>query len=248
MIFKLLACEVLTREIAYCIARCPHAVNPVFTAKGEHDTPAALKDLLQRRIDEAQHEDVAYDAILLGYGLCGNAVLGLTARDVPLVIPRAHDCTTLFLGSKEAFHTHFEANPSQAWASVGYSERGDTVIADSSTRDHLLGTDYAALVEQYGEENAAYIAQSLRVAHASSDLFFLDVPETHVPEVVARIRAEAAEQNLPLRVIAGSLRLIEGLVSGQWPDAEFLTVPPGHRITALYDWDRVVASSPAPGA
>lgn len=246
MIFKLLACDVITREACYCIARCPHAVSPVFNLKGEHNEPDRLRARLQSQIDGAAAEGVAYDAVLLGYGLCGNAATGLVANTVPLVIPRAHDCTTLFLGSKEAFQCHFGQNPSQCWASVGYSERGDTAMSDNSTRKHLgLGQAYEELVAQYGEENAAYLIEMLRTEHGSSGVHIIDVPETRVESVLDRIRAKAAAENKTVSEITGSIGLIQRLLSGQWPEEEFLVVPPGHRIVGVYDMEEVVSARPA---
>jgi hypothetical protein len=32
------------------------------------------------------------------------------------------------------------------------------------------------------------------------------------------------------------------LLSGEWPEDDFLVVPPGHRVRALYDMDRVIVS------
>ena len=204
MIFKLLSCDVLTREVSYCIARCPHTIRPVFTPKGEHNKPAQLRQNLQSQIDAAAAEEQVYDAVLLGYGLCGNAISGLVAREYPLVIPRAHDCTTLFLGSRQAFQCHFAENPSQTWASVGYSEAGDTVMSDDRTRNFLgLGQDYASLVEQYGEENAAYLIEAMRTEHGSDSMILIDIPETTIPEITERIRESAEEMNLKIVEIGG---------------------------------------------
>ncbi len=46
---------------------------------------------MSRRLQEvlAAVETAAYDAVLFGYGLCNNGLVGLTATSVPLVIPRA---------------------------------------------------------------------------------------------------------------------------------------------------------------
>lgn len=246
MYYKLLACDVLTRELAYCIARSPHTVSAVFAPKGEHNVPDRLRALLQAQIDAAADEDTTYDAVLLAYGLCGNAISGLTARKYPLVVPRAHDCTALFLGSKEAFREHFGDNPSRGWTSVGYSERGDSIISDSRTRDYLAGgQSYEELIAQYGEENALYFMEMLAPKHESDELLLLDVPETRVPAVVERIRGQAEAAGLRIRELPGSIRLIDMLVSGDWREEDFLVVPPGHKIAALYDLDRVVAAAPA---
>ncbi|MEZ4559788.1 MAG: DUF1638 domain-containing protein [Caldilineaceae bacterium] len=36
--------------------------------------------------------------ILLAYGLCGTATADLVARHTPIIMPKAHDCITLYLG------------------------------------------------------------------------------------------------------------------------------------------------------
>lgn len=241
--YRLVACDVLTREACHCIARSPHAIDPVFTEKGEHDQPNAMRTHLQTIIDEAQEKE--YDAILLAYGLCGNATVGLQARKQPLVIPRAHDCTTLFLGSKAMFTEHFGKNPSQTWASIGYSERGDKVIADDSTRQHLgLEQSLDELIELYGEENAQYMLDMLRTEHGSDDVVFIDVPETRIESVHDRIRSIAEAEGKPVREVTGSIRLIDQLLAGDWPEDDFLVVPPGHRIEAVYDADEVARAVP----
>lgn len=246
MNLKLLACDVLTREIGYCLARSPHMVNVTFSAKGEHNDAGRLREVIQTNIDAAASEEAAYDAILLAYGLCGNATVGLVARDLPMIVPRAHDCTTLFLGSKGAFGEHFGANPSQVWASVGYSERGESVISDTSTHGFWgLEQDYAGMVATYGEENAKYLLETLRTQHGSDQLFLIDVPETRVEAVYARIREQAAALNLTVRAIPGSVALIDKLLSGDWPEADFLRVPPHHRIAGVYDLERVIEAVPA---
>lgn len=246
MIFKLLSCDVLVREVSYCIVRCPHTVRPVFTPKGEHNNPVQLRANLQSQIDAAANEKQTYDAVLLGYGLCGNAIAGLIAKRYPLVIPRAHDCTTLFLGSRQAFQCHFADNPSQTWAAAGYSEGGDTVMSDNSTRNFLgLGQDYAALVEQYGEENAKYLIETMRTEHGSDSMYLIGIPETNVPEITDRIRKAATDAELKVVELAGSLRLIQGLLAGNWSEEDYLVVPPGHRITGLYDYEQVISSEPA---
>lgn len=245
MRFKLIACDVLLREVAFCVAKSPHTVDMAFTPKEEHNESERLRATLQRHVDATAEAPLPYDAVLLAYGLCGNSTAGLVAKGCPLVIPRAHDCTTLFLGSKAAFSEHFGDNPSQCWASVGYAERGESVFADSDTRAWLNpGQSYEEMVELYGEENAAFMMEALGGKPGSEGVYFLDVPETRVEAIVERIRSEAERQGKEFREIPGSLRLIDRLVSGDWPKEEFLVVPPGKRVAARYDWDEVIASEP----
>ena len=80
MYFKLIACDVLTREAGYCIARTPHTVDVEFTEKGQHEDSDRLRHLLQEKIDSTAETGKPYDAVLLAYGLCGNATAGLHAQ------------------------------------------------------------------------------------------------------------------------------------------------------------------------
>ncbi len=244
MLLRVIACDVLTREVCWCAARTPHTLDISFTAKGEHNAPTKLRALLQEQIDGAAQNASPYDAVLLAYGLCGNAAVGLTARDCPLVIPRAHDCTTLFLGSKEAFRAHFGANPSQAWTSVGYAERGDAILSDGDARSFSeTGLSFAQIVEQYGEENARYLVAALSAGHDSPEIPFLDVPETHIPAIVARIREHIAARGKTMRPLPGNIALIENLLFGDWPEDQFLVVPPGARIEGVYDHNQVLKAT-----
>ncbi|HSW43038.1 MAG TPA: DUF1638 domain-containing protein, partial [Patescibacteria group bacterium] len=99
-----LTCEVLARSVYLCAARSPHVVDVHLHRRGLHDDPPNLRALLQAEIDAA---GTPYDAIVLAYGLCGAATAGLRAASIPLVVPRAHDCITLFLGSRDRYTAEF---------------------------------------------------------------------------------------------------------------------------------------------
>ena len=121
MWLKCITCEALARPVYLCAARSPHIVDVELLQRGLHNQPADLRTRLQALIDVAQSR--SYDAVLLAYGLCGQATAGLIARNVPLVIPRAHDCITLFLGSRLRYRDQFENYPGTYWYSQDYIER-----------------------------------------------------------------------------------------------------------------------------
>ncbi|GAH63322.1 unnamed protein product, partial [marine sediment metagenome] len=70
-----------------------------FLEQGLHRTPTKMPNIIQGKIHQA---DDKIDYIVLGYSLCGNGIVGVKAEKQPLVIPKAHDCIDLFLGSLEA--------------------------------------------------------------------------------------------------------------------------------------------------
>ena len=137
MKLKLICCEVFLREACLILSNSPHTIDPEFTPKGSHDNPAQLRKLLQDKINSIP-SSAGYDAVLLGYGICGNATAGLTAGSVPLIIPRAHDCCTILLGSRERFVECFQKNLSAEWSSAGYMERGENYLREAAVGQNNL--------------------------------------------------------------------------------------------------------------
>lgn len=248
MLLKLIACNVFLREICLAVAESPHTIDLEFTELGEHVHPDVLNRKLQERIEAAASNSKSYEAILLGFGICGNAGVGLEARRVRLVMPRAHDCCTVLLGSREAFKAHFKDNPSMPFSSTGYMERGEYYLRreGEGTAVHY-GDEYAAYVAQYGEENAKYLIETLHpTSHASAgnQAVFIDIPETAPLGAAERFRAKAEADGHRFVRLEGSLRLIRKLVRGEWDD-DFLVVEPGQRVRGVYDWTEVVRAEPA---
>jgi len=161
MRLKLIACDVFLREICLLLSRSPHTFDLEFTEKDSHNHSDTLRQTIQEKIDLCMGKK--FDAILLAYGICGNSTIGLQARDTRLVIPRAHDCCTLFLGSREKFREHFKDNPSQPFSSAGYMERSDTLYHDGLYQAGGDGdSKFQEYVEKYGEDNAKYIYERAR--------------------------------------------------------------------------------------
>jgi len=172
--FSVVACQVLWREIAAVASSLPHSYELRFLRQGLHTTPDILRSDLQVAIDLASEgtlvgsaagesgltsfaaNRIKPKAVLLGYGLCSNGIAGIEARDVPLVAPRAHDCVTFFLGSKERYRAVFDASPGTYWYSPGWIETGT-----QPGRDHMekLRSEYSL---KYGEDNADYLMEMER--------------------------------------------------------------------------------------
>lgn len=110
MRLKLISCEVLYREMCAEVARAPHQVDVEFLPKGLHDLggkPMAVE--VQKVIDAVPAG--RYDAIVMGYGLCGNGLAGIEARHTRIVLPRTHDCIALLMGSRRTYQQYFDTHP-----------------------------------------------------------------------------------------------------------------------------------------
>ena len=150
MKYKLISCNVFKRELKGIVCGSPNELDIEFLELGEHAHPSELRRKLQQKIDDAAE----CDALLFCYGLCGTATDGLTAKHCPVVIPRSHDCCGILLGSRKRFGEIFRPMPSTPFASVGFAESGDYYFHEG---EMLHGDAYAAMVEQYGEDDAKYI-------------------------------------------------------------------------------------------
>jgi hypothetical protein len=241
MLLKLISCNVFQRESALCIARSPHVIDSDYTELGEHARSAGLRQILQDRIDATEASGKAYDAILLLFGLCGNATVGIRARKTRLVIPRAHDCCTILLGSQARFVENFGKAPSTPFSSVGYLERGNYFLRtqDDGAMGVQTGDAYQSLVDKYGEEDAKYIWAEMHPEHENKAVF-IDLPETRHLGYAEKFQAKAKEAGKESVRLDGNIRLIENLLQGNWDEKEYLVVPPGSEIEGVYDWEQVV--------
>jgi len=236
MRYKLIACEVLFREVCYCASLCDNIVDVDFIQKGLHDIGAEkMSDKLQQHIDGI---DVSkYDAILLCYGLCNNGILNLHA-EIPIVIPRAHDCITLLLGSKERYREYFDANPGTYFKSSGWIERGaSSGDSDDNVMNQLgLNKTYEDYVEIYGEDNAEYIMEMLGDWSTKyTKMTYINTKLGNVESDRAESQRGASEKQWTYEEIDGDTRLIMKLLNGKWDDGEFLIIPRGNKITASND-------------
>jgi len=241
---KLISCEVLYREICFAVSRSPHQVDLEFLPKGLHDIGCAgMRGRLQTAIDQVN--TTQYDALLLGYGLCNYGITGLSCRDIPLVVPRAHDCMTLFFGDKSKYMEYFEKNPGTYFLTSGWLERGEaTGELRQLSIQHETGMDlsYEALVERYGEDNARYLYDQLcdQTRHYSR-ITFLEMGVEPDDRFQRQAREKAGSHNWSFESIRGDMRLILNLVDGKWDEEDFLVLRPGEKVAVSHDGSIIAA-------
>lgn len=244
--FKLLACEIIYREACLLASQSAHIVDVEFLEKGLHDMgKEKMLTRLQDKINAIDTRD--YEAILLGYARCNDGVAGLRAPAIPLIIPRAHDCITFFFGSKEAYEKYFFSHPGSYFRTTGWTERGGYHPDDpSSTVMGQLGLDrtYQEYVAKYGEENAQYIFQTLGAWQDNYQrITYIDMGLPLDPEYAELARREAVDRKLSFEQIPGDLRLLRMMLAGDWPEEDFLTVPPKWQVDSENDGRILIAVS-----
>ena len=149
-----LTCEALARSIYTAAANSSNTISIRLFRQGLHNTPKILRAALQDEIDALEADN--YDAILLAYGICGTSTVGLVSGSTRLVIPRAHDCITLYLGSHQRYLEEFNRHPGTYWYSVDYLERNEDGASVALRRAGIEEQEnqYEEYVRKYGKESA----------------------------------------------------------------------------------------------
>ncbi len=113
---------------------------------GLHLTPQKMRAAIQEQIDDLTTPHL----VLIGFGLCGNGLVGLKSRNHTLVIPRVDDCVALFFGSRTTYLREFQAEPGTYYLTPGWLECGGEPRSE-----------YLKCVEKYGTEKATLISNTL---------------------------------------------------------------------------------------
>jgi hypothetical protein len=169
---------------------------------------------LQEKINKASS---AADVLLLGYGLCGMAAVGLQAITATLVIPRVDDCIAFLLGSRAARQIRIEKEPGTYFLTKSYIEAGITVFSD-----------YQRLVERRGSVKARRMIGL--VLKNYTRLCFITSPRGEAEHYRDYARRMAAEFHLSYEQIVGTPTLAKRLVLGPWNE-EFVVIPRGRTLT-----------------
>jgi hypothetical protein len=239
---KFIGCRVLSREAHHLAAEMSQPVDLEFFDVALHARPSEQKAALQAAVDVAD-DPGKYRAILLGYGRCSDGLAGLRARTVPLAIPRAHDCITLLLGSREAYRQEFEQQPGTYYQSAGWVEQGGEIVEDSpappgfdAALQHLGLTDSCEqLVSKHGRANADYLIETLGGwAKAYSRLCYLEMGTCDESRFIEQSRRRAEQMGWTFEHRRGDLALLRKLLQGPWDD-DILVVQPGQAVAPRND-------------
>lgn len=252
MIIKFICCDVFARIACELVSKSPHIVDIEFVPMLTHTEPEKLKQIIRGITDKSINMSGRnYDAVLLGYGLCGNSVTGLSCP-VPMIIPRAHDCCTIFMGNKENFLEAFGNILSARWSSTGYYERCHLIHQNRSAEKegdnteqlalYKTSAEYMGYVKKYGEDNADYIWETMHPEIETDEAVYIKVDGYEYSNAYENYSAEIANAGKELKTVEGDVSMLKALIDGEWDDERFLVVPPGKKIIGVYDMQYVMTA------
>jgi hypothetical protein len=207
----IVACKTLGPEIELVMRRHGIDMPLTFVESGKHIWPDKLRACIQESIDSVP----AGKTILLVFGFCGNSMVGIKSRSHTLLMPRVADCIPLFLGSQKkreeyGIYTYFYTK--------GYLESESNFIKD-----------YEGCVKKYGEKRSIWMIQEMMKHY--KNVAVIDTGAFDPEDLKEKIAPFAGIIDVPVSVIPGNLRIIDMLLTGDWRDDEFLTIPPESEVS-----------------
>ncbi|WP_224957791.1 DUF1638 domain-containing protein [Geomonas subterranea] len=205
---RIIACEVMREELLAVPAA--HPVEFVFVSMGLHRWPDKLREELRALLAET----TGVERVVLAFGLCGGAVAGLAAPGVPLLVPRAHDCIPLLLGSRYTHESLMAEEKGTFFLSGGWLEGERTIFSE-----------YRRVRDKYGEAKAKRVMAEMFDAYRR--LLFIRTSHPREDEHVATGQELALLLGLEYRELSGRRAWLARIVNGPWDGDSFLEFEPG---------------------
>jgi hypothetical protein len=242
-----IACPVFQRELEMLATGAKTEVTFRHLEMGLHEGPTEnLRSALQGAIDGVAAGQ--WDAIAIGYGLCNRGIVGLEARALPVVIPRAHDCIGMLLGSSQCYLAQLEAQPGTYFQTAGWLENmpaGGEVRQQNFTFGPNSNVTREQLVEKYGEENADYLLEQFNnFTRHYERLAYIATPAPQSARWEKTAKEIAHQRGWKFERLQGDLGWLRRLLNADWNDREFLTLKPGERVGLRHN-AQLIGAEPA---
>ncbi len=218
----IISCAVFEPYLKILLNNRDDIQSVVFLEVKQHNHPEQLAILLQQDIDRIS--DV--DEILVMYGLCGNAILPLKSNSIPIRLLKVHDCGMVLAGSRKRYKELFAHRLSQSYSCVAYD------VLESS-ENYRMSLEYLRIKQEYGEDNAEYILETLHKPKNETTVFF---------DFGLKEDQEFLKKNIgrPLEIVSGGWQMMQDFIDGKDNDA--VVLKEDEELFAIYDLDEVFVS------
>ena len=253
VLYKLIACSVFRDVFERIRGNIPDNVEleETWLDQGLHVDPIRLNALLSEEIERTGRKIDPPDAVLLLYGLCSRGIAGIRSGPLTIVVPRVHDCVTLFLGSRERYLEEFSREPGTYWFTQGFagnfqkpglSEKFPGIYEEYEER-------YRTYLDKFGDpELARFVIDAQEQAHITrySRGVYIENGIGDSDELREKARIYSEARGWRYEEIRGNDSLIRGLFCGDWDERWYLVVKP-NEIIVTGGVDEVVTARPDTG-
>lgn len=211
---KIIACASVIEEM---LPFLPEDYKYEEVESGLHLNSEKLKNAIQCLIDDSAGE---FEKIILGFGLCSMAAVGLSSKDCTLIAPRVDDCIGLFLGSQESYKEQLEKEHGTYFLSKGWIDAGATLVDEFKQTEERMGKEAADIVRE-------------KMLKGYKRLAFIDMGHENQEGYRSFSKDAADELGLYYDEIQGTTSLLKKMIFGPWDDKDFIVAAPGRKITLM---------------
>ena len=212
-----IACRVMEQELNRLLPQCPAdiSISLRFLDQQLHLSPEKMPAAVQSAIDEAA---AWADEIVLGYGLCSNGIVGVSAAAQNLYVPRVHDCVALLLGSRKAYYKVFRERPGTYFIAPGWVKAQKDPLG-------LLENEY---IPRMGREDALWGIQE-ELKHYSH-IALINTRVCDSADLRRRAKENARFLDKDYMEIKGSPAYFKKILFGPCTEPDFVCLPPGAQV------------------
>ncbi|MCF8025940.1 MAG: DUF1638 domain-containing protein [Desulfobacteraceae bacterium] len=179
-----------------------------------HRTPEKMPDIIQAQVDAVS--DYA-ERIVLGYGLCSNGIVGVTAGKQKILIPRIHDCIALLLGSRRAYFNAFNERAGTYYLTPGW-------VAEEKDPLGMVENEYTP---KMGREMAQWgIHEELK---HYTHIVLINTGVGDIEKLRKRARANAEFLGKTYEEVRGSDAYFKKILFGPYDSEDFVCIEPGQK-------------------
>ncbi|MEA4966422.1 MAG: DUF1638 domain-containing protein [Oscillospiraceae bacterium] len=203
---EIISCKTIHLELQRAMREtgCCYPVHELDS--GLHNVPRRLTDALQAQLDALQ-----CDRVLLGFGFCGNAMVGLTPH-CELILPKVDDCISLLMGYRRR-HEVTQKMPSY-FMSKGWLDG-----------ERNIWTEHEYAFQKYGPRIGQEIFDLMFANYRQ--LCVLDTGCCELSSLLPETQRIADALKLKHTVLAANVQYLRDLLTGPWEETRFLRVPAG---------------------
>jgi hypothetical protein len=207
------ACKTIYDEVNLAREKCSCTYPVHFLEDNLHNFPDKLREAVQKELDKLD----GADRVLMAFGLCGNAMIGLKSHSFQLILPRVDDCISMMLGSMKR-RAEISKEGQSIYLTRGWLENPSNIWAE-----------YEYTVKKYGKKTAEYIIKTMYGKY--ENLTLIDTKAYELEMIEERTSRIADAFHLVPREVEGTVIMLEQLFTGPWEEEQFIVVPPHSAVT-----------------
>ncbi len=193
-----IGCAIFKKQVEDIIQKYNLNYDCIFLEEQLHNTPDLLRKTLEREINAIEYAD----EIVIGYGRCGNALIGIRGEKANLKIPLYDDCIQMLL---------WKSYLSREERKIRYFGSDGWLLGEED-----LGFEFDRMKIRYGRKRALKITKLMFKNYKYLTFIRTNIKNERLYQERSALKAE--KLGLIYDEVYGDVGVIEGLLNGECDD------------------------------